>query len=199
MIDDVEVKRIKELSPRDIEHDNPEFRRVDETIALPRADLPPRGHARGHLHDRPLLADHRAGRSRSSATAAPRTATRPPACGTTASAPPGCWSASASAVWDAIYDSERWPEWWRGVKVAERLDARRRAAASASVGRYVWRSAIPYPVEFEIVSTLVERPHLLEGDATGELEGVGLLALLRGGRDDRRRLRLERRARRRRG
>jgi hypothetical protein len=28
----VEVKRVKELSPRDIEHDNPEFRRVDETI-----------------------------------------------------------------------------------------------------------------------------------------------------------------------
>jgi hypothetical protein len=34
VIDDVEVKRIKELSPRDIEHDNPEFRRVEETIAF---------------------------------------------------------------------------------------------------------------------------------------------------------------------
>lgn len=32
VIDDVEVKRISELSPRDIQHDNPEFRRVDETI-----------------------------------------------------------------------------------------------------------------------------------------------------------------------
>ncbi len=30
VIDNVEVKRLKELSPRDIEHDNPEFRRVDE-------------------------------------------------------------------------------------------------------------------------------------------------------------------------
>jgi hypothetical protein len=26
------VKRVKELSPRDIEHDNPEFRRIDETV-----------------------------------------------------------------------------------------------------------------------------------------------------------------------
>ncbi len=34
VIDDVEVKRIKELSPRDIEHDNPEFRRVEETIGF---------------------------------------------------------------------------------------------------------------------------------------------------------------------
>jgi hypothetical protein len=32
VIDDVEVKRIGELSPRDIEHDNPEFRRLDETV-----------------------------------------------------------------------------------------------------------------------------------------------------------------------
>jgi len=32
VIDDVEVKRVKELSPRDIEHDNPEFRRLDETV-----------------------------------------------------------------------------------------------------------------------------------------------------------------------
>ncbi|MFN8161796.1 MAG: ASCH domain-containing protein [Solirubrobacterales bacterium] len=32
VIDDVEVKRISELSPRDIEHDNPEFRRLEETI-----------------------------------------------------------------------------------------------------------------------------------------------------------------------
>jgi hypothetical protein len=34
VIDEVEVKRIRELSPRDIEHDNPEFRRVDETMGF---------------------------------------------------------------------------------------------------------------------------------------------------------------------
>ena len=32
VIDNVEVKRVKELSPRDIEHDNPEFRRTEEMI-----------------------------------------------------------------------------------------------------------------------------------------------------------------------
>ena len=32
VIDNVEVKRIKDLSPRDIEHDNPEFRRLDEMV-----------------------------------------------------------------------------------------------------------------------------------------------------------------------
>ena len=32
VIDDVEVKKVTDLSPRDIEHDNPEFRRLDETV-----------------------------------------------------------------------------------------------------------------------------------------------------------------------
>jgi hypothetical protein len=32
VIDSVEVKQAQELSPRDIEHDNPEFRRLDEMV-----------------------------------------------------------------------------------------------------------------------------------------------------------------------
>lgn len=75
-------------------------------------------------------------------------------------------------VWDAIYDSERWPSWWRGVKVAERL-AQGDEHGIGQRGRYVWRSTIPYAVEFEITTTRVERPHLLEGAATGGLEGTG--------------------------
>jgi hypothetical protein len=32
VIDSVDVKKVTELSPRDIEHDNPEFRRLDEMV-----------------------------------------------------------------------------------------------------------------------------------------------------------------------
>src|SRR3954452_10374939 len=32
VIDDVEVKRVADISPRDVEHDNPEFRRREETV-----------------------------------------------------------------------------------------------------------------------------------------------------------------------
>jgi hypothetical protein len=32
VIDDVEVKKIGDLSPRDIEHDNPEFRRLEDEV-----------------------------------------------------------------------------------------------------------------------------------------------------------------------
>ncbi|HST41607.1 ASCH domain-containing protein [Conexibacter stalactiti] len=32
VIDAVEVKRVRDLSPRDVEHDNPEFRRTEEMV-----------------------------------------------------------------------------------------------------------------------------------------------------------------------
>ena len=75
-------------------------------------------------------------------------------------------------VWEAIYDSEAWPDWWRGVERAERLASGDERGVGQR-GRYVWRSAIPYAVEFEIRTTRVERPHLIEGAATGGLEGTG--------------------------
>ena len=75
-------------------------------------------------------------------------------------------------VWDAIYESEAWPRWWRGVERAERL-AEGDEQGIGQRGRYVWRSRIPYAVEFEIRTTRVEPPHLLEGEATGGLEGTG--------------------------
>jgi hypothetical protein len=34
VIDDVEVKKVSELSPRDIEHDNPECRRVEDLMTF---------------------------------------------------------------------------------------------------------------------------------------------------------------------
>jgi uncharacterized protein YndB with AHSA1/START domain len=64
-------------------------------------------------------------------------------------------------VWDAIYAQERWPEWWRGVERADEVhpgDGDRVGAVS----RMVWRSFLPYRVEFE-----------MEGKAVGELEGTG--------------------------
>ena len=81
-----------------------------------------------------------------------------------------CSRPTRERVWDAIYDSERWPEWWRGVLEAEKLDDGDEPA-SASVGRYVWRSQAPLRRSIRVSTTRVERPHLLEGDATGELDG----------------------------
>jgi uncharacterized protein YndB with AHSA1/START domain len=80
--------------------------------------------------------------------------------------------AERERVWDAIYDSERWPEWWRGVLETERL-AEGDEAGIGQVGRYVWRSKLPYRLEFEMRTTRVQPHSLLEGEASGELAGVG--------------------------
>jgi hypothetical protein len=80
--------------------------------------------------------------------------------------------AERERVWDAIYESETWPEWWRGVIRTERL-ADGDADGLGQVGRYTWRSRLPYELVFEMRTTRVDRPLLLEGEAAGELAGTG--------------------------
>lgn len=46
VIDDVEVKKVSDLSPRDIEHDNPEFRRLEDTVEF-----------LGKIYSRPISQD----------------------------------------------------------------------------------------------------------------------------------------------
>jgi hypothetical protein len=81
--------------------------------------------------------------------------------------------ADRERVWDAIYDSDSWPEWWRGIASTRRLaDGGEHGLGQRGV--YEWRARVPYTVRFEMVSTVVERPYLLGGEASGELEGTGL-------------------------
>jgi uncharacterized protein YndB with AHSA1/START domain len=75
-------------------------------------------------------------------------------------------------VFEAIYDQAAWPQWWRGVEEATEL----RGGGDDGVGtvsRMVWKSLLPYRVEFEVTTTRIERPHLMEGNAVGELSGIG--------------------------
>jgi uncharacterized protein YndB with AHSA1/START domain len=81
-------------------------------------------------------------------------------------------TAPREQVWDAVYESERWPQWWHGVLEAEKLEEGDETGVG-QYGRYVWKSKLPYKLEFHVRTTKVEKPHLLEGDAEGELAGVG--------------------------
>jgi uncharacterized protein YndB with AHSA1/START domain len=83
-----------------------------------------------------------------------------------------CLDAPVERVWDAIYESERWPEWWKGVLESEKLEEGDPSGVG-ELGRYVWKSKLPYKLEFQMRTTRVERPHLLEGEADGELAGIG--------------------------
>jgi uncharacterized protein YndB with AHSA1/START domain len=75
-------------------------------------------------------------------------------------------------VWDAIRESEKWPEWWRGVERVVEVEPGDDEGIG-QLSRYTWRSKLPYELEFEMRTTRVERPRLLEGQASGELSGIG--------------------------
>ena len=76
-------------------------------------------------------------------------------------------------VWDVLHDQAAWPEWWRGVEVAEEVSRPPGGEDVGTVSRMVWRGPLPYRVEFEVLTTRVERPTLLEGRASGDLAGLG--------------------------
>jgi uncharacterized protein YndB with AHSA1/START domain len=75
-------------------------------------------------------------------------------------------------VWEAIYDQASWPQWWRGVEEADEVRGGQENGVG-TVSRLVWKSLLPYRVEFEVTTTRVEHLQLLEADAVGELSGVG--------------------------
>jgi uncharacterized protein YndB with AHSA1/START domain len=90
-----------------------------------------------------------------------------------------CLDAPIDRVFSAIEDSARWPEWWQGVRSAELLEE----GDENGVGRlwrYVWRSRLPYNLEFDSRVTRLERPWLIEGRAEGELTGIGRWRLFEG-------------------
>ena len=81
-------------------------------------------------------------------------------------------SAPRERVWDAIYEFEHWPRWWKGVLEAEELEPGD-ATGLGRYDRYVWKSKLPYKLEFHARTTKVEKPHRLEGTVEGELAGTG--------------------------
>jgi len=85
------------------------------------------------------------------------------------------WSVNApvEAVWNVIEAADLWPEWWKGVIRVEKL----KTGDSDGIGtirKTVWKSALPYKLEFdtEVLRTIKHR--LIEVRAFGELDGVGL-------------------------
>ena len=77
-----------------------------------------------------------------------------------------------AAVWNAIYEADRWPEWGRAV---QRVPTPRDGDESGcgALYRHRWRSRVPYAVEFEVETTRVESGSLIEAVARGELAGEG--------------------------
>ena len=80
-------------------------------------------------------------------------------------------------VWDALADSRRWPEWWRGVVAVDVLRPGAGEDRIGEVARYTWRSRLPYALAFDMEVIEVRRPAYMRGEATGELAGTGVWRL----------------------
>ena len=76
-------------------------------------------------------------------------------------------------VWNEIYYSERWPEWWRGVEEVTELK-KGDDLGVGSIRRYTWKSMLPYRLTFETETVRVEPMSVIEGIARGELDGRGI-------------------------
>jgi len=81
------------------------------------------------------------------------------------------FNAPLDAVWNAIADTDRWPQWWPGVAsvVLDPGDAH----GLGALRRYSCRGALPLRLRFVARVTRMEPPHLIEGQACGDLEGMG--------------------------
>lgn len=80
--------------------------------------------------------------------------------------------APRAAVWKILTEPDDWPRWWRGVEKVELLSAGD-ASGLGAVRRFTWKSRLPYRLSFDMRSTKVEEPSVLEGEAFGELSGTG--------------------------
>jgi uncharacterized membrane protein len=87
--------------------------------------------------------------------------------------------APVDRVWEVLNDSAEYPAWWKGVRSVELL-APGDDLGVGQVSRFSWRSVLPYTLRFDMRVTRVEPPYLIEGEATGELEGRGVWRLYDG-------------------
>lgn len=86
------------------------------------------------------------------------------------------FNAPLPPVWEMIYNSDRWPTWWKGVEdvvLVKEGDANH----LGSIHRYTWKSKLPYRLKFDMQLTRVEPMKIIEGEAIGELSGTGLWTL----------------------
>ncbi len=83
------------------------------------------------------------------------------------------FKAPLPAVWDAIFDSDQWPEWWKYVEKVTTVE-KGDAQEIGTVKIFEWSTKFFYTIHFH--SRLIENEYgkRLKGEAWGELEGTGL-------------------------
>lgn len=80
--------------------------------------------------------------------------------------------APLAAVYAAILDSLRWPDWWLGAQSVKQT-AIGSANGINNVRRYAWQGELPFAVVFDVCATRIEDLVAIEGRALGDLDGIG--------------------------
>ncbi len=80
--------------------------------------------------------------------------------------------APAADVWQALRDSQQYPQWWPGMENVEILDRGAPDGTHQRV-RVTTRSRLPYRLQFETIGREAREPDLIVVDAVGELDGSG--------------------------
>lgn len=85
-----------------------------------------------------------------------------------------CWEVKAplDKVWNTIYDSLEWPQWWGNVKKVVEIKPNDHNGING-IRAYTWKGALPYELSFAMRLTACEPMKRIRGIASGELEGVG--------------------------
>jgi len=82
------------------------------------------------------------------------------------------WTLAAiDRIWEALADYGAWPSWWRGIRNVEVL-RRGDESGVGTVLRQWWRSRLPYTLVFDLKMLRIESRRLLEGRASGDLDGT---------------------------
>jgi uncharacterized protein YndB with AHSA1/START domain len=82
------------------------------------------------------------------------------------------FEAPIERVWAEISQPEGYAKWFPHISESTRITTGDEDGVGAET-RSLWRTSLPYGFVIDTRSTRVERPHLLELAATGELAGTG--------------------------
>ena len=80
--------------------------------------------------------------------------------------------APLETVYELISQSLNWPQWWCNVKSVEEI-APGDTKGVGNIRRYTWQGVLPYRLIFDICVTHIEPQVVIEGIASGDLEGYG--------------------------
>jgi uncharacterized protein YndB with AHSA1/START domain len=81
--------------------------------------------------------------------------------------------APVEQVWNTIYNSDEWPDWWRGMLKVKKV-REENAEKTGGIKEYTWGFTLTYKLSFKMETVRYDYMHQLEGRAWGDLEGRGL-------------------------